>query len=148
MANDDLIRDLARRSVQGLELEPTAVLSDALLETDRPDLGEDLALVLANKKPFPLAKRGRMYTKREREDRERALSVIFRRIHRRFAWSREDQRDVEHALGELREIGRNWNEAFARGGMTRAARPRRGNDEHRVRADIELMRRSPRKGTA
>ena len=51
MISKDVVRDLLRQSVQGLELEPTMVLADALLETDRPDLGEDLARIRGQSKP-------------------------------------------------------------------------------------------------
>ena len=108
MANDDVIRALMEQSVQGLELEPTMVLADALLETDRPDLGEDLALILANRRPFPHEQRGRPLS---RNDRERALEVVFRRIHRRFAWSQYDEEEMRRGLRELKEIARNWSEA-------------------------------------
>ena len=104
MVNDATIRELAKQSVQGLELEPTMVLADALLETDRPDLGEDLALILANKKLFPRSERGRpisTFTPTRWQERERALAVVFRRIHRRFAWSTYDREEQARALREL-----------------------------------------------
>ena len=108
MISDDIIRDLLRQSVQGLELEPTMVLADALLETDRPDLGEDLALILANRHPFPRDQRGRPFA--HRSDSERPLKVVFRRIHRRFAWSPYDVEERRHGLLELNHIEKNWND--------------------------------------
>lgn len=123
MAKDEVIRELARQSVRGLEPESTAVLADALLETDRPDLGEDLALVLSDRRPFPREQRGKPFTllgrtlaaQLDRADRERALAIIFRRIRRRFAWTREDEQDQRSALRELRQIATNWSESYARG---------------------------------
>ena len=118
MISDDIIRDLLLQSVEGLELEPTMVLADALLETDRPDLGEELALILANRMPFPLAvgtpyaggpreQRGRPIP--NRTTRDRALAIVFRRVHRRFAWSQYDEEERRRGLRELKEIERNWN---------------------------------------
>lgn len=112
MASDAVIRDLVRQSVQGLEPEPTAVLADALLETDRPDLGEDLALILSNRMSFPLGKRGRPFI--QRSERERALQVVFRRIHRRFAWSPYDREEQRRGLRELTMIATNWDGTTSR----------------------------------
>ena len=110
MISDDVIRDLIRQSMQGLELEPTMVLADALLETDRPDLGEDLALILSGRLPFPREQRGEPFVTLYGRSlsREGALKVIFRRIHRRFAWSQYDQEEGRRALRELREITSDW----------------------------------------
>ena len=102
MVSDDIIRDLLRQSMQGLEPEPTMVLADALLETDRPDLGEDLALILSDRLPFPRDQRGRPINRRG--ERDRALTIVFRRIHRRFAWSQYDHVEQARALRELSEI--------------------------------------------
>ena len=111
MIRDEVIRDLTRQSEQGLELDPSLVLADALLETDRPDLGEDLVLVLSTRRPFPRDQRGQPLTRLV--DRERALKTIFRRIHRRFAWSKYDEDARKSALRELNEIATDWNESDA-----------------------------------
>ena len=111
MVKDDVIRELMKQSVQGLEPEPTAVLADALLETDRPDLGEDLALVLSNRHPFPRDQRGRPFA--HRSDRQRPLEVVFRRIHRRFAWSQYDEKEWQRGLRELDEIEKDWKASSA-----------------------------------
>ena len=111
MIKDDVIRSLVQQSVQGLELEPTMVLADALLETDRPDLGEDLALILAGLLPFPREQRGQPFVTLYGRSlsREGALKVVFRRIHRRFAWSPYDVEERRRGLRELNEIEKNWN---------------------------------------
>ena len=111
MINDDIIRDLLRQSVQGLELEPTMVLADALLETDRPDLGEDLALILAGLLPFPREQRGQPFVTLYGRSlsREGALKVVFRRIRRRFAWSPYDVEERRRGLRELTEIQKSWD---------------------------------------
>lgn len=110
MVTDEIVRDLLRQSVQGLEREPSLVLADALLETDRPDLGEDLALILANRLPFPRDRRGQPFAHRNpRSDSERPIKVGFRRIHRRFAWSRYDEEEGRRGLHELNMIKTNWN---------------------------------------
>ena len=107
---DQTICDLVRQSYQGLEHEPTLVLADALLETDRPDLGEDLVLILSNRRPFPREQRGEPLA-RLSVDRERALNVVFRRIHRRFCWSLYDREERHRALHELDEISTSWSGA-------------------------------------
>ena len=113
MTSDDVIRDLARQSGQGFEPEPTMVLADALLETDRPDLGEDLVLILSGRLPFPREQRGEPFVTLYGRSlsRERALKVVFRRIHRRFAWSKYDEEERRRGLRELNEIEKNWNAA-------------------------------------
>lgn len=146
MVSDDVIRDLLRQSVQGLELEPTMVLADALLETDRPDLGEDLALILANRMPFPLAvgtpyadgpreQRGRPIP--NRTTRDRALTIVFRRIHRRFAWSQYDEEEGRRGLRELKEIARTWNAEHAEVGSIEIARTIGWLEEDGTLADID-----------
>ena len=108
---DEAIRALMRASVQGLEPEPTAVLADALQETDRPELGEALALVSAGRRFFPRAQRGKPLA--GLAERERALRVLFRRIEQRFGGSDAayDRRERQLALEELREIDQSWREA-------------------------------------
>ena len=116
MVSDDIIRDLLRQSKQGFESEPTIVLADALLETDRPDLGEDLALILAGLLPFPREQRGQPFVTLYGRSlsREGALKVVFRRIDRRFAWSPYDEEERRRGLRELDEIEKNWNASSSR----------------------------------
>ena len=135
MASDDIIRDLLRQSAQGHESEPTMVLADALLETDRPDLGEDLALILSNRMPFPRDWRGRPIP--NRTTRDRALAIVFRRIHRRFAWSSYDEEEGRRGIRELKEIATNWNAGSSREREDEIARAIGWLEEDGTLADVD-----------